>query len=163
MVSQSGEILYREDLPMLRLIDPQEQPGWPIPEGLDLERLFAAAADDICKAHNALLDPEARIASLPASQRWALDVLRLPDAPVGEEYDEGDQALSAGRNNLVRRELSALRREFKDRGMSVADCARRIIDVVARFGLRPIEAPRAPEPITEDDLGVVCYQVVLPE
>ncbi len=162
MVSQSGEILYREDLPMLRLIDPQEQPGCPIPEGLDLERLFAAAADDICKAHNALLDPEARFASLPASQRWALDMLRLPDAPVGEEYDEGDQALSAGRNNLVRRELSALRREFEDRGMSVADCARRIIDVVARFGLRPIEAPRVPDPITEDDLGVVCYQVVLP-
>ena len=37
MVSQSGEILYREDLPMLRLIDPQGQPGSPIPGGLDLE------------------------------------------------------------------------------------------------------------------------------
>ena len=47
--------------------------------------------------------------------------------------------------------------------MSVADCARRIIEVVSRFGLRPVEAPQAPEPITEDDLGVVCYQVVLPK
>ena len=47
-------------------------------------------------------------------------------------------------------------------GMSVADCARRIIEVAARFGLRLVEAPQAPEPITEDDLGVVCYQVVLP-
>ena len=162
MVSQSGEVLYREDLPMLRLIDPHEQPGCPIPDGLDLEHLFAVAAADICATHNALLDPEARFAALPASQRWALDVLRSPDAPAGEEYDEADQALSVGRNNLVRRELSELRREYEVGGMSVTDCSRRIIEVVARFGLRPVEAQQAPEPITEDDLGVVCYQVVVP-
>ena len=162
MVSQSGEVLYREDLPMLRLIDPHEQPGCPIPDGLDLEHLFAVAAADICATHNALLDPEARFAALPASQRWALNVLRFPDAPAGEEYDEADQALTVGRNNLVRRELSELRREYEGSGMSVADCARRIIEVVARFGLRPVEALQAPEPITEEDLGVVCYQVVLP-
>ena len=35
MVSQSGEILYREDLPMLQLIDPQGQLGSSIPDGLD--------------------------------------------------------------------------------------------------------------------------------
>ena len=162
IVSQSGQVLYREDLPMLRLIDPHEQPGRPIPDGLDLEHLFAVAAADICTAHNALLDPKARFAALPASQRWALDVLRSPDAPAGEEYDEADQALSVGRNNLVRRELSEVRREYEGGGMSVTDCARRIIEVVARFGLRPVEAPQAPEPITEEDLGVVCYQVVLP-
>ena len=57
MVSQSEEILSREDLPMLRLIDPKGQAGCPIPDGLDLERLFAVAAADICGAHNALLDP----------------------------------------------------------------------------------------------------------
>ena len=162
MVSQSGEVLHREDLPMLRLIDPGEQLGCPVPDGLDLERLFALAAADICAAHNALLDPDKRAAALPASQRWALDVLRSPDAPAGREYDEGDQALSAGRNNLVRRELSALRRRYEAGGMSVTDCARRIIDVVAQFGLRPVPLPPAPEPISEDDLGVVCYQVVLP-
>ena len=162
MVSQSGEVLSREDLPMLRLIDPQEQPGRLIPDGLDLERLFAVAAADICAAHNALLDPESRFTALPASQRWAIDVLRSPDAPAGSEYDDADQALSVGRNNLVRRELSELRREYEGGGMSVTDCVRRTIEVVERFGLRPIEAPPAPEPITEDDLGVVCYQVVMP-
>ena len=162
MVSQSGEILYREDLPMLRLVDPQEQPGCSIPDDLDLEHLFTVAAADICATHNALLDPETRSTSLPASQRWALNVLRSPDAPAGDEYDQGDQALSVGRNNLVRRELSELRREYKGGGMSVTDCARRIIGIVERFGLRPAEAPQAPEPISEDDLGVVCYQVVLP-
>ena len=162
MVSQSGEVLYREDLPMLRLINPNEEPGCPIPDGLDLEHLFTVAAADICAAHNALLDPKARFAALPASKRWALNVLRSPDAPAGEEYNVADQALSVGRNNLVRRELSELRREYEAGGMSGADCARRIIEVVARFGLRPVEAPQAPEPITEEDLGVVCYQVVLP-
>ena len=64
---------------------------------------------------------------------------------------------------MVRRELSELRRDYEGGGMSVADCARRIVEVVARFGLRPVETPQAPEPITEEDLGVVCYQVVLPE
>ena len=32
-----------------------------------------------------------------------------------------------------------------------------------QFGLRPVPIPQAPQPIVEDDLGVVCYQVVLPE
>ena len=162
MVSQSGEILHRDDLPMLRLIDPQQQPGVPIPDGVDLERLFAVAAADICAEHNALLDPETRFASLPASQRWALDVLRSPDAPAGVEFDQADQALSVGRNNLVRRELSELRRQYEGGGMSVTDCARRITEIVARFGLRAVAIPPAPEPVTEDDLGVVCYQVALP-
>ncbi|MDE2767019.1 MAG: helicase-related protein [Acidobacteriota bacterium] len=162
MISESGDILHREDLPMLRLIDPGDQFGHPIPEGLDLERLFSLAADDICEAHNALLDPEKRAAALPASQRWALDVLRSPDAPGGREFDEADQALSVGRNNLVRRQLSTLRRDCESGGMSVPDCARRITDIVNQFGLRPVPIPQAPDPITEDDLGVVCYQVVLP-
>ena len=67
-----------------------------------------------------------------------------------------------GRNNLVRRELSQLRQEYEGGGMSVADGARRIVEIVERSGLRPVEPPKAPEPITEDDIGVVCYQVVLP-
>ena len=50
---------------MLRLIDPGDQFGCHIPEGLDLERLFSRAAADICEAHNALLDPEKRAAALP--------------------------------------------------------------------------------------------------
>lgn len=162
MVSQSGEIIQRDDLPMLRLIDPQDQPGAAIPKDVDLERLFAIAATDICETHNALVDPEARHAALPASQRWALDILRSPDAPEGAEFNEADEALSVGRNNIVRRELSQLRREYGEGGISLPDCARRIVEVVRQFGLRPVPIPQAPQPIAEDDLGVVCYQVVLP-
>ena len=163
MVSGSGDILHREDLPMLRLIDPQDQPAARIPDDLDLEYLFTVAAADICATHNALLDPLTRFASLPASQRWSLDILRSPDAPSGDEYDESDQALSVGRNNLVLRALSALRRDYTSGGMSLTDCARGIVEVVERFGLRPVAPAEAPDPITEDDLGVVCYQVVLPK
>ena len=46
--------------------------------------------------------------------------------------------------------------------MSVSACARRIIEVVAKSGLRPVQASQVPEPITVNYLGVVCYQVVLP-
>ena len=162
MVSQSETILSRDDLPMLRLIDPRGAPGCSIPGALDLQRLFAVAAADIGEVHNALLDPAARLAALPASQRWALDILRSPDAPGGSQYDDADQALSVGRNNLVRRDLSTLRREYEAGGMSVSDCARRIVDLVEGFGLRPVVPAPVPEPITEDDLGVACYQVVLP-
>ncbi len=162
MVSQSGDIIQREDLPMLRLIDPQNQPGIAMPDSLDLERLFAIAAADICEAHNALVDPEARFAALPASQRWALSILRSAEAPEGTEFNEADEALSVGRNNIVRHELSELRREREAGGISLADCARRIVDVVRQFGLRPVPIPQAPQPINEEDLGVVCYQVVAP-
>ena len=68
-----------------------------------------------------------------------------------------------GGNTVVRQELSELRREYEGGGMSVADCARRMIEVVARFRLRPADAPTDPEPITENDLGVVRYQLVLPK
>ena len=161
-VSQSGEILLRDDLPMLRLIDPQGQPGIAVPNDLDLENLFSIAAADICATHNALIDPAARHAALPASQRWALDILRSPDAPEGAEFNEADEALSVGRNNIVLRELSGLRREYLDGRMSLSDCARRIVDTVNQFGLRPVPTLQAPQPIGEADLGVVCYQVVVP-
>lgn len=165
VVSGSGDILHREVLPMLRLIDPQDRPGCPLPDDLDLDRLFALAAADICAEHNALLDPEARAAALPASQRWAQSILRSPDAaPVDDEerYSAVDQALSAGRNNLVRRDLSDLRRQYADGAMNLVDCAQRIVEVVEHYGLRPVDPPELTQPITEDDLGVVCYQIVLP-
>ena len=162
MVSGSGAVMSREDLAMLRVIDPQDQRGCAIPADLDLERLFAAAAADICKKHNALLDPDSRSGPIPASQRWAVEILRLPDAPTCKEYDDADEALSSGRGSRVQRDLSALRREYTDRRMSAHDCADRIVEIVKQFGLRPVKPLPAPDPIEEDDIGVVCYQIVLP-
>lgn len=162
MVSGSGKVMAREDLEMLRIIDPQDQPGCAVPTDLDLEGLFATAAADICKEHNALLDPNSRSGPIPASQRWSLEILRLPDAPRGKEYDDADEALSSGRGSRVQRDLSDLRREYAAGGMSDQSCADRIVEIVKQFGLRPVEPLPAPDPIEEDDLGVVCYQIVLP-
>ena len=91
-----------------------------------------------------------------------LTVLRSLEAPEGIEFNEADEALSAGLNNIVRRELSELRREQETGAISVGACACRIVKVVNQFGLRPVPTPQAPQPIEEDDLGVVCYQVVVP-
>ena len=70
--------------------------------------------------------------------------------------------LSVPQGALVRRALSELRREYGNGGMSLPECANRIRDIVEQFRLRPVDLPDAPSPITADDLGVVCYQVVLP-
>ena len=163
VVSGSGEILYREDYPMLLLIDPKQHPGCPFPADLDLEGLFDLAAADICEAHNRLLDPAARSGGLPAVQRWALAHLQLPESPTGDEYKDAYDALSVGRSSQVCRELAALRGAYADGGVSAAQCAGRIVEVVQRFGLNPIKTPARSQPITAADLGVVCYQVVLPE
>ena len=85
MVSQSRAILHCEYLLMVRLIDPQEEPGCPIHYGLDLKQLFAEEAIDTCKTLNALLDPAGRFSSLPASQIWSLNMLSSPGGPDGEE------------------------------------------------------------------------------
>lgn len=160
MVSKSGKMLYRDDLPMLRTIDPQDRPGVPVPADLDLEGLFVAAAADICDRHNSQI--EGRSATLPASQRWALGILRSPDAPDGQKYDDADSALSVGRNASVKRKLSKLRQEYVEGGLDLAKCAEQIAEVVTTFGLQPVKEPEAAKPISADDIGVVCYQVVLP-
>ena len=104
MVSKSGDILSRDDLPMLQLIDPDGQPAVTIPEELDLEKLFEAAAADICKQHN----EEPRKPNLPASQRWALsDILGAPDAPAGEQYNRAADVFSHAANRPS--EASAIR------------------------------------------------------
>ena len=159
MVSASGAIVHRDDLPMLRLIDPAGQEARAVPDDLDLEGLFAIAAADICEERN---EPASTLTP-PASQRWALnEILGAPDAPAGPEYNAAADVLLAPQAAPVLRALSALRREYSEGGMSLHDCANRILEVIQRFRLRPVALPEAPAPITPDDLGVVCYQAVLP-
>lgn len=73
-----------------------------------------------------------------------------------------DTTVWSGRGSRVQRDLSDLRREYAAGGMSDQSCADRIVEIVKQFGLRPVEPLPAPDPIEEDDLGVVCYQIVLP-
>lgn len=160
-ITIDGNII-REDLTMLRLIDPVFAPGSPIPQTIDLEALFNKAAADICESHNRLTDPAVREERLLASQRWALSILRHPDAPIGKDFDDADLALGVGRDALVRRALSQLRRKHEEESLSIRECAQEILQIVQSFGLAPVVPPPVPKPITREDLGVVCYQVVLP-
>ena len=43
------------------------------------------------------------------------------------------------------------------------EAAQRIIDVVAFYGLTKVDPPEPLLPITEDDVGVVCWMAVLGE
>ena len=160
-VSHDGTMVT-EDLTMLRLIDPGSSLGCAKPESVDLEALFDIAVSDICAAHNRLTDPAALLEKLPASQRWALGILRSPDAPSGPEFDNADLALGVGRDPLVRRALSQLRAKQNEGKLTIEECARGIVGVVNEFGLEPVKPLSLPRPITKEDLGVVCYQVVLP-
>jgi superfamily II DNA or RNA helicase len=160
VVSASGEILLRDDLPMLQLIDQDRQQSVTIPEDFDLEGLFAIAADDICERHN---EP-APSPNLPASQRWALsEILGAPDAPAGDEYNQAADVLAMPQTARVRRALSALRREHAEGGISVRECASRIVKLVEELRLSAVSPPPPPTPIQPDDIGVVCYQLVVPE
>ncbi|HXF38066.1 MAG TPA: helicase-related protein [Actinomycetota bacterium] len=157
-----GDDLVREDLEMLRLIDPGEAPRAELPTGDALERAWRRAAEDICTEHNARLDPKRVVSALPPSQRWALEVLRSPDLPEEERYALADEALGVGRGPQVRRRLAELRRRASAGGMGVREVADAIVEIVEELGLRPEPlAVEAGRPITEADLGVVCFQVVL--
>jgi hypothetical protein len=77
------------------LIDLAEEPRSELPTGDALERAWAQTADDICRTYKEKLDPKKLAAALPASQRWALDVLRNPGVPDKAEYTWADESLGA--------------------------------------------------------------------
>lgn len=163
MVTKSGAVAKElDDLEMLQLIEPGDSSGEELTSDWDLNRAFELAAADIVKEHNALSDPAAIESAVPASQRWATNILRLQaaESPKGE-YNEADQSLSVGRNSRVVRALSSLRSEYSEgEGMSLAECAERIVSITQEFGLSPVNAPEPTTPIAVEDIGVVCFQVV---
>lgn len=164
MVSKNGEIMNIEDIQMLIHINPNEQPATEITPDWDLQKLFDIAAESIVEQHNALTDPANLEINIPASQRWALEILQSTDAPQGTRYNNAYESLQVGRNNRVRRALSAIRTEYNDgKGMTITQCANKILETVNDFGLAPVKPPEPPKPITKNDIGVLCYQIVTPE
>ena len=163
VVTKSGQVAKElDDLEMLQLIEPGDSSGEELTSDWDLNLAFGLAAADIVKEHNALSDPAAIESAIPASQRWATNILRLQAAEMPTmEYDKADQSLTVGRNSRVVRALSSLRSEYAEgEGMSLAECAERIVSITDEFGLSPVDAPKPTTPITTEDIGVVCYQVV---
>ena len=158
--SGTGEVVD-SDLEMLRRIDPEG--GSPCDlEGVDLEAAWAAASASIVEEHNRRSDPRAAQDAIGPAQRFALELLRDPTVILPDGADKAADALAVERSSSVRRELNGIAAEVKEERISRNDAARRIVDLVSVVGLQPVKLDDVPPEITEDDLGVVCWMVVLP-
>lgn len=62
----------------------------------------------------------------------------------------------------MRHALGEVRTRVQEGLISRDEAAVKIVEVVENFGLRAVEPPPPLEVITEDDIGVVCWMVVLP-
>jgi superfamily II DNA or RNA helicase len=162
-VELHDEQLESGDLEILRRIDPSG--GDPSPDGLreiDLERAWKLASDDVVAAHNARANVREEQEQIGPRQRWALHVLRDPAVVAPPGLEQAEAALSVGRSSAVRKALSAVEQRVHAGELDLDGAAAEIVAVVGQFGLRPVEPPLLREPITVDDLGVVCWMAVLP-
>ena len=153
--------LLSEPATILRRIDPGSAPGVEQPS-IDLETAWAVAAESIVEEHNRRADPAASEESVGPIQRWALGVLRDPTVPLPEGAVHAEAALRVDRSGTVRQALGKIQRATDDGSLSRAEAAIEIVGVVDSFGLLPVELPPPLDPITEEDLGVVCWMGVLP-
>jgi superfamily II DNA or RNA helicase len=162
-LDEGDDALLTSNLEMLRRIEPAGAAELGVGEaGGTLERAWARAAADIVEEHNRRADPRAARESIGPAQRFALDLLRDPSVVVPAGADEVADALAVERSSAVRRELNAVRAELTEERISRNEAASRVVSLVRGLGLRAVEAGVLPEEIDEDDLGVVCWMVVLP-
>ncbi|MYG92581.1 MAG: hypothetical protein F4196_06840 [Acidimicrobiia bacterium] len=147
--------------PILRRIDPGNALNVDQPS-VDLEAAWQTASASIMEEHNQQAASAGDPVPVGPIQRWALEVLRNPLAPVPKDAEDAYLALSIDRNQPVRSALGAIRRDHESDLISLTEAAIRILEVVRSYGLRPIE-PAAPlTAITQDEIAVVCWLAVLP-
>ena len=149
------------DLEMLRRIDPESGTPGEV-EGVDLEAAWRLASEDIVAEHNRRADPRTAQAAIGPAQRFALELLRDPAVVLSEGAERADAALRVERSSAVRRALNEIWTATREERISRNEAAARIVDLVERLGLQPVGLDDFPEPIGEDDLGVVCWMAVLP-
>ncbi len=170
-VKRNGETGPEPDAAILRRIQPGDAPGLSAPAG-DLEAAWRVAVRSIVEEHNrrAEADAAGEPESLGPNQSWALGLLRDPDIPLGPGGPAAAEALAVGRGSIVRRELGEIRRRRTSEEIAPSEAASAIVALVRGEGLRPLRDsssdatdPPAPlEPISEADVGVVCWMEVLP-
>jgi superfamily II DNA or RNA helicase len=152
------------DADILRRINPGPATGEQVPaSGIDLELMWQAAAASIVEEHNRRADPRAAGERIGPVQRYAIELLRDPAVLLPPGAAEAEEALSVERSSAVRQALALIRSLVSEGSISRDEAATRIVQVVESFGLRAVEPPPALEPINDDDIGVVCWMVVLPE
>jgi superfamily II DNA or RNA helicase len=161
-VGAGSGILESGDLEILRRIDPTGGEPVAVPDALDLEAAWEAAATDIVRAHNRRTDLRLSQEQIGPKQRWALDLLRDPGVALPAGATRADEALSVERSSTVRRALGDVQESVAAGAVSRDEAAAQVVALVNEFGLRPVEPPPLPTPIEIDDLGVVCWMGVLP-
>ncbi len=152
--------LVDSDLEMLRRIDPETGTPGEL-EGVDVEAAWRRACEDIVAEHNRRADPRTAQEAIGPAQRFALDLLRDPAVVLPEGAERAEAALRVERSSAVRRALNEVWTDARDERISRNEAAAMIVDLAERLGLQPVELDELPEPITEDDLGVVCWMAVL--
>ena len=162
-VEMDGTVVDTES-EMLRRINPGaaasvEPPSLPI----ELEEAWELAVETIVAEHNRRADPRADEERIGPAQRWAVDLLRDPVVLLPSGAAEAEEALTVERSSSVRHALTEIRNAVVQASISRDDAARRIVEVVETFGLQAVEPPAPLDPITADDVGVVCWMAVLSE
>jgi superfamily II DNA or RNA helicase len=155
------EQVLDSDLEMLRRINPE---GGSVAElaDVDLEAAWRAASASILEEHNRRADPRTAQEAIGPAQRFALDLLRDPTVILPEGGERASEALAVERSSAVRRELNGIQAELRENRITPSEAAAQIVGLVDRLGLQPVALDDVPAPIEEDDLGVVCWMVVLP-
>lgn len=152
------------DADLLARIEPGDAPALPVEDmSLNLEEAWSVAAGSIVEEHNRRADPRTDDDSVGPMQRFALDLLRDPEIPIVSGMDEAELALSVERGQGVRQSISRIHAAVLDDQISRSTAAQQLVQVVRDFGLREVEAPLQLDPITADEVGVVCWMIVRPQ
>jgi len=122
---------------------------------------WQAAVESIVTEHNRRADPRADAEHIGPAQRFALELLRDRTVLLPPGAADAEEAVTVERSSTVRHGLTVVRGAVVEGTISRDDAARQIVDVVASFGLQPVEAPPPLDPITEEDVGVVCWMIGL--
>ena len=158
LVTTDGEVIG-EELLMLRTINPGAAAQQTTPA--DMEDAWRTAVADIISEHNRRADPALADERLPPSQRFALSLLRDPSVALPTGAEEADELLTVPRGSAVRTALSDVQRRVAARELSRDQAAQAVVAITAEYGLTPVEPPPPLKPITEEDVGVVCWMQVL--
>jgi hypothetical protein len=163
------ELLF-DELEVLKRIRCREGTPRELPESITptLYDVWASAQAAIMTDYEQRLDPASAGTRIPSSQSWAIDLLASEGAGLADRgvrasaLREAASALSVPRGPLVLRQLSALRRELRDRDTTAAAAALGVLEVIEREGLRSVEDGSASTPpaVTADRVRLICYQVV---
>ena len=154
------------DAAILRRIHPRGADGLADGEyqpGEALESAWRGAVDSIVAEHNELVEAADAADPIGPLQAWALnEILGDPEVALPDGAEAAADALSVGRGSIVRRTLGRIRKRFAEQAISKSQAAVEIVELVRSEGLRPVDPPERLDPITEADVGVICWMEIQP-